>query len=672
MLNSSRRTNKNSWHRGNASYASLFKKHSWGNPSDMTDSHDLRTKHSKTFKNTGEVNNSEFRAAINRRQGFSLSPPPLPRLRSEVPLKSTLTTDSQVNTFLPKYFKQQKGRNSNLSKSRSSGTNNSQSKGTKSINNMRNLENGRFTSRNSQGSEGLSGNREGSGTRTGDSSPPDLSLLNPAGSNSDSSTPDKSSSITTGQATHQVTQHDSPLPPPPPPPPPPPENNISLADIMLRLNSLAELPGKINDMANDLKQMRILQEQTAKMGQEIREVQGRVDKIDDKIEVIQDNETETQQNQELLAKEISDLKVVVQKLQQEAQVPPAPPTLPQAELDFFKAKVEALVRKNNLIIEGIREAQVEKEYSAFNQARYFVKNTLGLRYAEIGMAYRLGKPRNGNSQPRPMFIHFPNLGDRMDVWNARPRYNTRDFPYTIREDLPQQLRPIQAALQRVAQVARRHPQKFSNIFIRDFRIYVNDSSYGIDELENLPKDLRPSVSSTPGNQQVVVFFGKESKFSNHHHSKFTIQETTYSSIEQYLADKRATLAERQDLRDRAMASDNPVEAKRVLNALHGDKSDEQWVIQRKDILFDGLMAKFQQNDELKKYLLSSEQRRLGEASRNKEWGIGLTLADSGRLNPRNWTGENLLGSTLMEVRDRLTELARQPSGNPTEETPAQS
>lgn len=79
------------------------------------------------------------------------------------------------------------------------------------------------------------------------------------------------------------------------------------------------------------------------------------------------------------------------------------------------------------------------------------------------------------------------------------------------------------------------------------------------------------------------------------------------------------MAERQDLRDRAMASDDPLEAKRVLKALHGDRSDEEWAAQRRDILFDGLLAKFQQNEELKKYLLSSEQRRLGEASRNKTW-----------------------------------------------------
>lgn len=205
--------------------------------------------------------------------------------------------------------------------------------------------------------------------------------------------------------------------------------------------------------------------------------------------------------------------------------------------------------------------------------------------------------------------------------------------------------------------------------IRDYRIHINDTSYGVNELENLPKELRPSVSSTPGNQQVVIFFGKDSRFSNHHYSKFDIQGTTYATIEQYLAEKRAILAERQDLQDKAMASDDPVEAKRILNGLHGDRSDEEWENQRRDILFDGLLAKFQQNEDLKRYLLSSGQRRLGEASRNKTWGIGLTLADNGRLDPRNWSGENLLGSTLMEVRDKLAETptSQQPTDSTTDQ-----
>ena len=36
-----------------------------------------------------------------------------------------------------------------------------------------------------------------------------------------------------------------------------------------------------------------------------------------------------------------------------------------------------------------------------------------------------------------------------------------------------------------------------------------------------------------------------------------------------------------------------------------------------------------------------------------KWGIGLGITDSRNQNPDNWTGENLLGFALMEVRDKI-------------------
>lgn len=104
-----------------------------------------------------------------------------------------------------------------------------------------------------------------------------------------------------------------------------------------------------------------------------------------------------------------------------------------------------------------------------------------------------------------------------------------------------------------------------------------------------------------------------------------------------------------------MDSADPVEAKRVLNLLHGAPGQECWEEERHDILLSGLLAKFRQNNELRKYLLSSEDRQLGEASRNRVWGIGLTLADKERLNTKLWNGGNLLGKTLMEVRQALVD-----------------
>lgn len=313
----------------------------------------------------------EYRAAINRGQGL-FSTQQLPRLRSEVPLSINREQENSANTFLPKYFKTQGSQNL-------AAANRTAGKSGSYHDSRRNWKMG-----NTRKDEAFRGNENPNKTTLGSAGAPP-----------------------TSEGNHS---------PPPPPPPPPPENNISLADIMLKLNSLVGIPNQINDIANDLKQIKVIQEQTAKLSQEIIEVQGQVNMMDQKISKIQDNETETQQTLQFYAREISDLKAEVKQLKQLQQ---DSKSAPLSQSDFELLKVKADMKKNNLIIEGLREPQDDRDHAAYYQARSFLKNTMGITYAEIDRAYRLGKPRNKNSQPRPLLIRFTRLGDRMDVWDAR-------------------------------------------------------------------------------------------------------------------------------------------------------------------------------------------------------------------------------------------------------------
>lgn len=461
------------------------------------------------------------------------------------------------------------------------------------------------------------------------------------------------------------TKDEAPPPPPPPPPVdlpkiPPAQEVVKLADIMARLDSLAGVGEKIDAMAEDLKQLRGIGEATTKLELEVTEVRESVADLRADVSSLETREEETELNQQAIAKELIDLKQKVQMLesQQEEQsriqqlVPQQPVT--QADLDFFKLKVEASLRWNNLIFEGINEPQSEREGSTRRQIQSFCRNTLGISYVEIDRALRLGKSRPSSAPPRPILVRFTRPGDREDIWRAKARLADRgeNHQISIKEDLPVQLRPVMAALMRVLQTARKYPQKY-NAYIRDFRIYVNGVPFEATNLESLPRDLKPSHVSTPGNSKVVVFFGKESRFSNHYPSTFTIDDTKFTSMEQFLAHSRARFADDQQLMDKVLQSPNPADAKKILNLLREAPGQPAWEVERHDILHAGLLAKFRQNTDLKEYLISSKERQLGEASRNMFWGIGMTLADRDRFNVALWKGDNLLGRTLMEVRQIL-------------------
>ena len=60
------------------------------------------------------------------------------------------------------------------------------------------------------------------------------------------------------------------------------------------------------------------------------------------------------------------------------------------------------------------------------------------------------------------------------------------------------------------------------------------------------------------------------------------------------------------------------------------------------------------NEELKKKLLATEQNILAEcAVQDKIWGIGLSMKDEKRFYMEKWQGQNLLGFSLMCVREML-------------------
>lgn len=92
-------------------------------------------------------------------------------------------------------------------------------------------------------------------------------------------------------------------------------------------------------------------------------------------------------------------------------------------------------------------------------------------------------------------------------------------------------------------------------------------------------------------------------------------------------------------------------------------NEQTWKKHRTEAMYKATYAKFNQNKDLKKHLLNTNQDVLVETSPyDRIWGIGLAKFDrNGRpdnrwLNPENWEGLNLLGFTLMTVRDDLTDL----------------
>jgi len=79
-----------------------------------------------------------------------------------------------------------------------------------------------------------------------------------------------------------------------------------------------------------------------------------------------------------------------------------------------------------------------------------------------------------------------------------------------------------------------------------------------------------------------------------------------------------------------------------------------WDSSAYSIVVEGNRHKFSQHENLLKFLLSTGNKVLVEASPSDAiWGIGLPQDSNEAMNPFRWRGTNLLGFVLMEVRDSL-------------------
>lgn len=141
--------------------------------------------------------------------------------------------------------------------------------------------------------------------------------------------------------------------------------------------------------------------------------------------------------------------------------------------------------------------------------------------------------------------------------------------------------------------------------------------------------------------------------SNWYQSDFTVDGVRYSSMEQYMMYKKAVLFEDADMAAQIMNTDDVVAIKEFGRNVSG-YNDSVWNGMRQVIIYKGLLEKFRQNEDLLKALLDTGSNILAEcAVKDRIWGIGLSMTDDLRNDINAWKGQNLLGYSLMLVRDEL-------------------
>ena len=159
----------------------------------------------------------------------------------------------------------------------------------------------------------------------------------------------------------------------------------------------------------------------------------------------------------------------------------------------------------------------------------------------------------------------------------------------------------------------------------------------------------------------------KSCLSQWHMCSFTVEDVSYNCAEQYMMAEKARIFGDFDAWLHIMASYDPMTIKKLGRKVRNFNA-YVWKKNCQEVVKRGNLAKFSQNPKLMEYLLGTGDKILVEASpKDKIWGIGLAEDAPEACNPRLWQGENLLGFTLMKVRDMLRAKKENSADNVSEE-----
>lgn len=310
-------------------------------------------------------------------------------------------------------------------------------------------------------------------------------------------------------------------------------------------------------------------------------------------------------------------------------------------------QLEAHSRCQNLIFEGLSEKEDEKYEKAEMIVQELLQSTLELTDIKFDKVYRLGRKRSGKT--RPILVKLQNTQQRDLIWTNR--FKLKDTNIWIYEDFPKEIKENRDLLLPVYLAARRAPQITSASLKLD-QLFLNGKLYTAQSYDSIPDFLKPHNSATIKTDNVVVFASKHSVFSNLHELDIMIDGHIYNSNEQFIQFSKATLFKDHNLAQKILEEKDPYQQMK-LGKETKDFKKRIWHANAPRFLNRVNREKYAQHQHACQMLLDTGSRILGEGTKDPIFGIGLNLKDKTVTDASTWTGQNLMGHTLMDIRNSL-------------------
>ena len=103
-----------------------------------------------------------------------------------------------------------------------------------------------------------------------------------------------------------------------------------------------------------------------------------------------------------------------------------------------------------------------------------------------------------------------------------------------------------------------------------------------------------------------------------------------------------------------MATENALESKQLARDIVG-YDERRWKEVAYQECFDGIFEKFNQNENLKRVLVSTGNKTLVESSYDQIWGTGIPLTDPSCLDRSKRCNLGIMSRLLMDITDKFNQ-----------------
>lgn len=300
-----------------------------------------------------------------------------------------------------------------------------------------------------------------------------------------------------------------------------------------------------------------------------------------------------------------------------------------------------------LRIEGISEQKNEKLIER-------VASTLSLTgvkclATDIDHVYRLGRFKKG--QTRSVIVRFLKESTRNAILYSRFNLNkdkTSNFVW-INDDVSEETRQYRKTARDIAALAKTNG--VDSVKIHSDGIIIDNTKYKHADFDLLPPNLSVAKAKTRDDGEDIYFQGEESAFSNFYPAKFADENgLIFYSAEQAYQHAKAKFHGKNLIANKILCTRNPRDIKRLSKQIPNNKD---WVDKEQETMKAIIKRKFQQNPSLADQLIDTQNKQLHEATSDPKWGIGAELASRALANT-TWTGQDVLGNLLEQVREELS------------------